>query len=173
MLVEFPGIFSKPKTNFRSCFLLPSEFVVLLGTFPVTFRPYHINPILAKQVGALLDEYLATGLIQHSASPYEIPLVVIPKRGGGVRIMVKYKNLNNLSILDQLFILRVGDVLDYLNKGKLFPPLDLGLSFHQIVAHKNGITVTAVQQPSYMNSLLCLKEVMFRQDYLSKSSTKG
>ena len=60
------------------------------GDFPA---PSH-KPILAKEVDATLNQYLAVGLIQHSTSPYSSPLVVIPKNSGGVRITVNYKKLN-------------------------------------------------------------------------------
>ena len=63
------------------------------GSTPVTPRPHRINPILAKEVDATLNQYLAAGLIQHSTSPYSSPLVAIPKKSGGVRITVNYKKL--------------------------------------------------------------------------------
>ena len=49
------------------------------GSKPVTSRPHRINPILAKEVDATLNQYLAAGLIQQSTSPYSSPLVVVPK----------------------------------------------------------------------------------------------
>ena len=73
---------------------MPFEISVAEGSASVTSRPHRINPILAKDVDATLDEYLAPGLIQHSISPYSSPLVVVPKKSGGVRITVNYKKLN-------------------------------------------------------------------------------
>ena len=55
--------------------------------------PSH-NAHLGKKVDATLTQYLAAGLIQHLTSPYSSPLVVIPKKFGGVRITVNYKKLN-------------------------------------------------------------------------------
>ena len=52
---------------------------------------------MAKEVEAILDQYLAAGLVQHSTSPYSSPLVVIPKKSGSVRIIVNYKKLNQMS----------------------------------------------------------------------------
>lgn len=54
------------------------------GTKPVASRPYRINTLMQKMVDAVLDQYLAAGLIQHSASPWASPLVVIPKNNGSV-----------------------------------------------------------------------------------------
>ena len=69
-------------------------------------RPYRINPPTAKKVDAILDRFLAAGLIQHSTSPWASPVVVIPKKSGDIRITVNYKKLKKLSILGQLPIPR-------------------------------------------------------------------
>ena len=88
MLCEFLNVFSTPKPDFGSCSLMPFEISVPEGSAPVTSRPHRINPILAKEVDATLNPYLAVGLIQHSTSPFSSPLVVIPKKSGGVKITV-------------------------------------------------------------------------------------
>ena len=90
---SFPK-FSTSKADLGSCSLMPFESSVPEGSAPVTSRPHRLNPILAKEVDATLNQYLAPGLIQHSTSPYSSPLVVIPKNSGGVRITVNYKKLN-------------------------------------------------------------------------------
>ena len=99
MLCDFPDVFSTSKTDFWSCSLMPFEVSVPEESAPVTSRPHRINPILAKEVDATLIQYLAAGLIQHSTSPNSSPLVVIPKKSGGVRITVNYKKLNQISSL--------------------------------------------------------------------------
>ena len=64
-------------------------------------------------------------MIQHSTSPYSSPLVVIPKKSGGIRITVDSKKLNKISSLRQLLIPRVDQVLDSLGKGRVFSLFDL------------------------------------------------
>ena len=107
VLCEFPDVFFTSKTDFGSCSLKPFEISVPEGSAPVTSLPHRINPFLAKEVDATLNQYLTAGLIQHSTSPYSSPLVVIPKKSGGVRITVNYKKLNQISKLSQLPIPRV------------------------------------------------------------------
>ena len=67
---------------------MPFEISVPEGSAPVTSRPHPINPILAKEVDATLNRYLAAGLIQDSTYPYSSPLVAIPSKSGGVWITV-------------------------------------------------------------------------------------
>ena len=94
-------MFSTSKADLGSCSLMPFESSVPEGSAPVTSRPHRLNPILAKEVDAALNQYHAAGLIQHSTSPFSIPLVVIPKRSGGAKITVNYKKLNEISKLSQ------------------------------------------------------------------------
>lgn len=70
VLQEYHDVFSNSPADFGSCSLFPFKFTVPPGSAPVTSRPYRVNPIVAKQVDAVLDQYLAAGLVQHSTSPY-------------------------------------------------------------------------------------------------------
>ena len=98
---------------------------------------------MAKEGDATLNQYLAAGLIQPSPSLYSIPLVVIPKKSGDVRITVSYQKLNKISSLSQLPIPRVDQVLDSMGKGRVFSLLNLVSSFHQFTAHKDTVLLTA------------------------------
>ena len=65
----------------------------------IASRTHRTNLIIAKEVDATLDQYLAAGPIQRSTAPYSSPLVVIPKKSGGVRITMDYKKLNQINSL--------------------------------------------------------------------------
>ena len=90
-------MFSKSSTNFGSCSFLPVKISVLPHSSPVTSRPCRINPPIANQVNAVLDKLLAAGLIHHSTLPWASPVVVIPKKPGGIRITVNCKNSASLA----------------------------------------------------------------------------
>ena len=111
---------------FGSCSLIPFEISVPEGSTPVTSRPHRINHILAKEFDATLNQYLAACLIQGSTFPCSSPLMVIPKKFGGVQTTVNYKKLNQMSSLSQLPIPRLDRVLDSLGKGRLFFPVRHG-----------------------------------------------
>jgi len=59
VLCDFPDVFSTSKTDFGSCSLMPFEISVPEGSAPVTSRPHRLNPILAKEVDATLNQYLS------------------------------------------------------------------------------------------------------------------
>ena len=148
LLCEFRDVFSTSSTDLGSCSLLPFKITVPPDSAPVTSKPYRMNPLVAKQVDAILDQYLAAGLIQHSNSPYSSPIVVIPKKSGGIRITVNYRKLNSISTLGQLPIPRVEEILAKLNKGSIFSLFDFTGSFHQITVHKDTIPLTAFATPT-------------------------
>ena len=124
VLCEFPDVFAKSKSNFGSYSLMSFVISFPEGSAPVTSRPHRMNPILAKEVEATLNQYLAAGLIQHSTSLYSSPLVVISKKSRGVWITVNYKKLNQTNNLSQLPIPRVDQVLDSLGKGRVLSFFD-------------------------------------------------
>ena len=137
--------------------------MVTEGSAPVTSQPHRINPILAKDVDATLSQYLAAGLIQHSTSPYSSPLVVIPKKSGGVKITVNYKKLNQISKLSQLPIPRVDQVLDSMGSGRVFSLFDVVSSFYQIKVHKDTVPLQRSAHPRASTSgSFCLRVAALR-----------
>ena len=124
----------------------------------MTSRPYRVNPLVIKQMDTILDEYLAAGLMQYSTSPYASPVVIIPKKSGGIRLNINYKKLDNIRILGQLPIPRVDETLDKLGTGRIFSLFDLVSSFHRITAHKNTIPLTAFFTPTRLFEWLVMPQ---------------
>ncbi|CAB1114482.1 unnamed protein product [Ectocarpus sp. CCAP 1310/34] len=149
-LVEYSDVFSTSKTDFGSCTIMPFTLSFPAGTKPVASRPYRINPLMQKNVDAVLDQYLAAGLIQHSTSPWASPLVAIPKKDGSVRITVNYKRLKALVDLDGQPLPRVDGILDSLYTGKVFSIFDLNSAFHQIVCDEDTVPLTAFCTPTQL-----------------------
>ena len=110
-------------TEFGSRSLMPFETSVPEGSAPVTSRPHRINPILAKEVDATLNQYLAVGLTQHSSLRTRARWWSF--RRSLEATTVNYKKLNKISSLSQLPIPRVEQVLDSLGKGRMFSLFDL------------------------------------------------
>ena len=118
------------------------------GTQPIQSHPYRMNPVLSKQVDAILDSYLAAGLFQHSTSPWSTPLVCVPKKSGGIRIKVNCQKLNKAIEIPQIAIPRVNEVLDTLGGGSVFSVFDLLSGFTQPTIHPDTIPLTAFCRPN-------------------------
>ena len=141
-------IFFSSKLDYGACSLRPFEIKVTHGTQPIQSRPYRLNPFLLKQVDAILDSYLAAGLIQHSTSPWSTPLVCVPRESGGIRITVNYQELNKVTEIPQIAIRRVDEVLDTLGGGSVFSVFDLFSGFTELTIHPDTIPLTAFCTPS-------------------------
>ena len=124
-LAAYADVVSLSKLVYGECSLRSFEIKVPPGTQPIQSRPYRLNTVLYKQVDAILDSYLAAGLIQHSTSPWSSPLVCVPKTSGGIRITVNYQKLNKVTEIPQIAIPRVDEVLDTLGGGSVFSVFDL------------------------------------------------
>ena len=124
-LATYADVFSSSKLDYGECSLRPFEIKAPPGTRPIQSRPCRLNPVLSKQADAILDPYLAAGLIQHSTSPWSSPLVCVPKKSGGIRITVNYQKLNKVTEIPQIAIPRVDEVLDTLGGSSVFSVFDL------------------------------------------------
>ena len=147
-LTTYADVFSSSKLDYGECSLRPFEIKVPPGTQPIQSRPYRLNPVLSKQADAILDSYLAAGLIQHSTSPWSSPLVCVPKKSGGIRITVNYQKLNKVTDIPQIAIHRVDEVLDTLGGGSVFSVFDLFSGFTQLTIHPDTIPLTAFCTPN-------------------------
>ena len=141
-LTTYADVFSSSKLDYGECSL----------------RPYRLNSVLSKQADAILDSYLAAGLIQHSTSPWSSPLVCVPKKSGGIRITVNYQKLNKVIEIPQIAIPRVDEVLDTLGGGSVFSVFDLFSGFTQLTIHPDTIPLTAFCTPNGLYEWLRLPQ---------------
>ena len=140
-LTEYADIFSSSPQDYGDCSLRPLEIKVPPGTQPIQSRPSRLNPVLSKQVDAILGSYIAAGLIQHSTSPWSNPLV--PKKFGEILITVNNQKLNKVTEIPQTAIPCVYEVLDTLGGGSVFWVFNLFSKFTQVTMHSETTTLTA------------------------------
>ena len=84
--------------------------------------------------------------------------MVVPMKSGDVRITVNYKKLNQISMLSQLPIPCVDQVLDVFGSGRVFSLFDLVSSFHQIKAHTDTVPLTAFCTPTGLYEWLVMPQ---------------
>ena len=86
--------------------------------------PYTQRQVIQEQTNKMLKE----GIIEHSTSPYNSPLLVVLKKSQNgetkYRVVVDFRKLNNITIGTAYPISHITDILDQLGKWKYFSTVD-------------------------------------------------
>jgi len=102
-------------------------------------RPtYRTNPQETKEIKTQVQDLLDKGLVQKSLSPYDVPVLLVPKKDGKWRMCCDCRAINNITIKYRYPILRLDDVLDELHGSIVFSKIDLKSGYHQIRIKEGG-----------------------------------
>jgi len=109
------------------------EIRLMDGTEPPftrSYRPMSIQEL--ETVKKYLDEQLAKGFIRSSSSPVASPVLLVRKPGGGIRVCVDYRALNEITIKNRYPIPLVSETLSRLSQAKIFSKFDIIHAFNRI-----------------------------------------
>lgn len=115
---------------------------------PVYTKTYRYPAIHTEEVERQIGEMLDQKIIQHSSSPYNAPIWIVPKKEDKLgnkewRIVIDYRKLNMVTKEDKYPIPRIDDILDKLGRANYFSTLDLTKGFYQIELHPDNREKTA------------------------------
>lgn len=116
-------------------------------TQPIFLRPHRIPQSQQKIVSDEIESLLKQGIIRHSVSPYNFPLVLVPKKVGSDgkrkhRLCVDFRKLNDVTISDKHPLGNISDILDSLGHSRYFSTLDLASGYLQIALHEDSMEKT-------------------------------
>ncbi len=94
-----------------------------------------------------LQDLLAAGTIEESASPNASPIVLVRKKNGDLRMVVDYQRLNNLTKKDAYPLPRIAETLTLLSGSKWFTVLDLKSGYYQPEVEPSDRPKTAFTTP--------------------------
>ena len=128
--------------SFGTCTLLTHEIFTTEGRL-INQRIRPINPNLQQQLREQIDEWLAKDVIEPSMSPWNFPLVAVPKKNGKIRWCVDFRQLNDLTEKDAHPIGSVEGNLTSLAGSRIFSALDNAGAFHVVPLSENAKQKTA------------------------------
>jgi len=105
---------------------------LILGTAPISRRPYRMPPNELEELKKQLQELLEKGLIRPSSSPWGCPALFVKKKDRSLRMCVDYRPLNAVTIKNKYPLPRIDILFDQLAKAKVFSKIDLRSGYHQI-----------------------------------------
>lgn len=112
---------------------------------PVIIRPYRYSPKLKDELEQQVKEMLEQSIIQPSASLFSSPVLLVPKKDGGYRMCVDYRQLNAITMKSKFLVPIFDQLMDELSRAKWFSTLDLRAGFHHILLQPGEEPKTAFQ----------------------------
>ena len=95
------------------------------------YRPmYRLSQYELELVEEYINRMLAEGKIRPSQSPAGAPLLLVPKPGGGLRICVDYRGLNEITIKNRYPLPLMDELRDRTYKAKIFSKMDLRAGYN-------------------------------------------
>jgi len=113
----------------------PEDHTIRLieGATPPFARKYRPMSIQEQEaVRKYIQEQLGKGFIRRGSSPAAAPVLLVRKPGGGIRVCVDYRELNNITIKNRYPIPLIAETLDRLAGAKIFSKFDVVAAFNQI-----------------------------------------
>ena len=104
--------------------------------------PYHVRQQVKIALTQLEKEDIIEKVPEHEGTPWVSPIVVVPKKDGGVRICVDMRAANEAIKRVRHPIPTVDDVSFELNGAKYFTKLDLSQAYHQLELDEDSRHIT-------------------------------
>ena len=128
--------------------LVEHHIELMPGTRPKYIPAYRMPHSRKEIVEKLVEEMVSQGVVSPSASPYNSPLILVPKKDGKFRPCVDFRSLNSITVPDRFPLPVLSEVLNGLGGKKVFSTLDLLSGFWQVPLAEESKDLTAFSTPS-------------------------
>lgn len=115
------------------------------GKKPPATKIYGLSREQARVVFEYIEEMKGKGFIRPSSSPYASPVLCVKKPGGGIRVCVDYRGLNEATIRNRNAPPLISETLSRLSKAKVYTKLDVIAAFNNIRIQEGDEEKTAFQ----------------------------
>ena len=118
------------------------------NTPPVYIPAYRLPHSQREVVDKQINEMLEQGVIEHSKSPWNSPLFLVPKKDGTYRPVIDFRQVNKVTEDDRYPLPVLKDLLMSLGQGNsVFTSLDLLSGYWQVPLAPESREVTAFSTP--------------------------
>ena len=115
---------------------------------PIYVPAYRLPHKYKDEIETTCNDLLSQGIIEESHSPYNFPLLCVPKKDRTWRVVVDFRKLNDVTIPDRYPVPAIDDILSAIGSHKYFTTLDLLSGFLQIPLEEESKQYTAFSTPS-------------------------
>ncbi|MEL7521519.1 MAG: reverse transcriptase family protein, partial [Cyanobacteria bacterium J06553_1] len=117
------------------------------GTSPVYIPAYRFPHSRKEAIKTIVQDLKAKGVIEDSESPWNFPLILVPKKTNEWRPCVDYRRLNDCTTPDRYPMPVLTELLQGLGKASVFSSLDLISGYHQVSMDPESKELTAFSTP--------------------------
>jgi Reverse transcriptase (RNA-dependent DNA polymerase)/RNase H-like domain found in reverse transcriptase/Retroviral aspartyl protease len=125
-----------------------TQNIELIDNAPVYVKNYRMPHTSKDEIQEQVKNMLSEDIIENSNSPFNAPILIVPKKGGKSRMVVDFRSLNKKLIGDKFPLPRIEEILDQLGRAKYFSVLDLKSGFYQIGLEETAKRATAFSTDS-------------------------
>lgn len=124
------------------------EHTIITGDSPpIKCRPYPMSPEKSKELQKEVDKMLELDVITPSESPWNNPVLMVPKTDGTWRFCLDCRKLNSVTKGDAYAIPYIPQILDSLRNAKYISSVDFKSSFWQIKLEEQSQEKTSFTVP--------------------------
>ena len=123
---------------------------------PIKCKGRPINPILEQDLKEQVNTWLEQDVVQPSNSPWNFPLIPVPKKNGKTRWVVDYRRLNEVTMKDSFPLPNIEDNLSRLSTSKIFSGIDGAGAFHVVSIREQDRAKTAFSTPWGLFEFVCM-----------------
>lgn len=143
---SFNDVFYLPGDKLSCTSVVKHSIPLESNCIPIHSKQYRLPESSKFEIKRKIPEMLKDGIIKNSSSPWNSPLLIVPKTSGGqkkFRLVVDFRKLNQITIGDSYPLPNISEILDQLGKANYFSTLDLANGFHQIMLDPKDSCKTA------------------------------
>lgn len=152
LIKEFPDLFHLPGDKLPATTEI-KHTIPTTDDLPITVRQYRYPQFHKDEINNQIQKLLNDEIIVDSASPYNSPLWIVPKKPDSKgnkrwRMVIDFRALNEKTISDAYPLPNITEILDRLGNAKYFSIFDLASGFHQIEMDPKDRQKTAFSTPN-------------------------
>jgi len=134
---EYSNLFFLEGDHITATSAITHEIRTSEAVCPINEKPYRLPQRHRQEITEQMDTLEREGVIAPSDSPWNAPLLVVPKKPDvhgkvNYRVCVDFRRLNQVTIGDAFPLPNITDILDQLGKSKYYTTLDLAQGYHQV-----------------------------------------
>lgn len=113
------------------------------GSTPFYVPNYRLPVGRRQVVEELITDMKKEGVVSDSKSPYNSPLLLVPKKDGSWRLVIDYRRLNSVTIPDRMPMPILSEVIANLSGASVFSSMDLLSGYWQLPLDEASKPLTA------------------------------